>query len=51
VDCHDVQGGTARSRVADALREAEGRVGVLMSDYGATRLDDTPQTEPAHAGA
>jgi argininosuccinate lyase len=40
IDCHDVIGGTARSRVREALAEAETRIQAL-----------TQQNEVAHAGA
>lgn len=40
LDCHDVTGGTARSRVREALAEAEARIQTLI-----------PLSEVAHAGA
>ena len=40
LDCHDVTGGTARSRVREALAEAEARIQALI-----------PLSEVAHAGA
>jgi argininosuccinate lyase len=47
LDCHDVIGGTARTRVAEALAVAEGRVNALAAAYGEVMLEE----EPVHAGA
>jgi argininosuccinate lyase len=41
LDCHDVIGGTARSRVHEALKEATGRIAALIPST----------TEAVHAGA
>ena len=49
LDCHDVIGGTARARVAEALAAVEARVGSLVELYGEVQFE--PLEEPAHAGA
>jgi argininosuccinate lyase len=46
LDCHDVIGGTARSRVQAALAEAEARVRDLADAYGSVSME-----EVSHAGA
>ncbi len=48
LDCHDVIGGTARSRVAEALAATKVRVDALVALYGEVVFE--PQEEPAHAG-
>ncbi len=50
LDCHDVQGGTARAQVGRALRDAEARVNDLAERHcikGMETLQE--QQEPAHA--
>jgi argininosuccinate lyase len=47
LDCHDVIGGTARHRVAEALAAAETRVNALAASYGEVIFEE----EPVHAGA
>ena len=48
LDCHDVMGGTARHRVAEALRDAEKRIQALTGRYGTVTLSEP---EAAHARA
>lgn len=48
LDCHDVIGGTARSRVQSALRDAGARVAALVERYGVV---DAGERETSHAGA
>jgi argininosuccinate lyase len=48
LDCHDVIGGTARSRVRAALDDTRQRVEALVSKYGSVTLGET---EAVHAGA
>jgi argininosuccinate lyase len=48
LDCHDVIGGTARSRVRAALEDTRQRVEALVSKYGGVTLSET---EAVHAGA
>jgi argininosuccinate lyase len=48
LDCHDVLGGTARHRVQEALKDAEGRVQNLIDIYGKV---DLGAQEASHAGA
>jgi argininosuccinate lyase len=48
LDCHDVIGGTARHRVAEALRDAEKRIQALTDRYGTVTLSEP---EAAHARA
>ncbi len=47
LDCHDVQGGTARAQVRAALGEAADRVAALAGRYPAAAWKER---EPAHAG-
>ncbi len=47
LDCHDVIGGTARTRVAESLINAEQRVNALAAAYGEVMFEE----EPVHAGA
>ena len=47
LDCHDVMGGTARTRVADSLLLAEQRVHAHAAAYGEVVFEE----EPVHAGA
>jgi argininosuccinate lyase len=53
LDCHDVIGGTARSRVREALKAAEGRVRALADTHGSVCLgdEDRQKQEVSHAGA
>jgi len=48
LDCHDVIGGTARSRVREALTAAEERVRTLANAYGTVSLQSH---EVSHAGS
>ncbi len=48
LDCHDVIGGTARSRVREALTAAEERVRTLADAYGTVSLQSH---EVSHAGS
>jgi argininosuccinate lyase len=48
LDCHDVIGGTARSRVREALEAAEACVQALAESYGKVSLVNQ---EASHAGA
>ena len=48
LDCHDVPGGTARSRVREALVSAEERIGALITARGAVDLGIA--AEVSHAG-
>jgi argininosuccinate lyase len=48
LDCHDVIGGTARTRVQEALTEAEQRVQAIEDVYGSVAMGDK---EVSHAGA
>ncbi len=53
LDCHDVPGGTARTRVQAALLDAEQRLQVLLERHGCFVLnaeEAAQQEEPAHAG-
>ncbi len=47
LDCHDVIGGTARARVAEALASAELRIKTLAETYGEVVFEE----DPIHAGA
>jgi len=47
LDCHDVIGGTARARVAEALASAELRIKTLAETYGEVVFEE----DPVHAGA
>jgi argininosuccinate lyase len=47
LDCHDVVGGTARTRVAESLALAEVRVKAIVAAYGEVVFEE----EPVHAGA
>ena len=49
LDCHDVPGGTARKRVADALANAETRVAALLQAHSATRQDHSQEAHHARA--
>jgi argininosuccinate lyase len=51
LDCHDVIGGTARTRVREALRGAEARVQALMAKCRSQDLAETSVKEASHAGA
>jgi argininosuccinate lyase len=53
LDCHDVTGGTARTRVRAALADAEARVKKLGEAYGTVSLKNeaSQKQEVAHAGA
>jgi argininosuccinate lyase len=54
LDCHDVIGGTARSRVHAALAEAEERVQAIADVYGSVSMGDAVSAGDAgviHAGA
>jgi argininosuccinate lyase len=53
LDCHDVIGGTARARVAEALAATEKRIAGLIELYGEVHFDQQAQAagEPVHAGA
>ncbi len=53
LDCHDVIGGTARSRVKTALAEAQVRVQALAEAYGAVSMESASMgsKEVSHAGA
>ena len=48
LDCHDVIGGTARTRVRAALVETEDRVRALLEKGGSAM---SPEAEATHAGA
>jgi argininosuccinate lyase len=50
LDCHDVIGGTARSRVREALTAAEERVKALDGAYAAA-ISHADHKEVSHAGA
>jgi argininosuccinate lyase len=51
LDCHDVVGGTARARVAEALAATEARVQALADRHGRVMpAAARPEQEPAHAG-
>jgi len=47
LDCHDVIGGTARARVAEALAATELRIKTLVDTYGEVVFEE----DPVHAGA
>ena len=55
LDCHDVQGGTARARVREALTQTETRVQAWVARYSGSASADAEVTraekEPAHAGS
>jgi argininosuccinate lyase len=51
LDCHDVVGGTARHRVAEALKATEARVQKLIDAYGTVDLGNATPAEAVHAGA
>jgi argininosuccinate lyase len=51
LDCHDVIGGTARSRVREALAEAELRVQALVGVHGTVSMGNAEDKEVSHAGA
>ena len=52
LDCHDVMGGTARHRVAEALAATQTRVQQLVEMYGEVVFEtQARQEEPANAGA
>jgi argininosuccinate lyase len=51
LDCHDVIGGTARTRVREALIAAQGRVNTLITAYGSVSLESEQTREVSHAGA
>jgi len=50
LDCHDVIGGTARSRVSEALTAAEERLKALDGAYAAA-ISHADHKEVSHAGA
>jgi argininosuccinate lyase len=50
LDCHDVVGGTARTRVQEALADASERVQALVQKYGKVSLNEPArEKELAHA--
>jgi argininosuccinate lyase len=51
LDCHDVIGGTARARVAEALASTEARVAALIGLYGEVHFEEQARGVPVHAGA
>jgi argininosuccinate lyase len=51
LDCHDVIGGTARTRVHAALAETQQRVDALAAKYPPADRDGRATHEAAHAGA
>jgi argininosuccinate lyase len=51
LDCHDVIGGTARSRVHEALASTEARVKALDGAFAAAISEKAEHKEVSHAGA